>query len=176
MVAILMVSVKLSTPGLLKKKMFWNKGYDFIISVHDVTKKILSCHSNYIEHVVTWPKFSNSSLSMREVIITSILWGFDRKNQFFWGVLQVQVQDQVLLLLVQDLELEVWSKTGSLGLLPPPHLPPWIGLRTRFLQNSSDGCFSRNNFFLLERSFSLILFYYFLKLLNRVLNFSKELQ
>ena len=39
-----------------------------------------------------WAKFSNSSVSMREVIITSILKGFDQKNQIFAGVLLVQVQ------------------------------------------------------------------------------------
>ena len=30
-------------------------------------------------------KFGNSSISMREVIITSILYGFDLKNQFLRG-------------------------------------------------------------------------------------------
>ena len=73
MVAILMMSAKMATLGLLKIKVFWNKGYDVIISVHDVTNKILSRDSNYIIDVVMWPKFGNSSISMREVIITSIL-------------------------------------------------------------------------------------------------------
>ena len=73
MVTILMVSAKMATPGLLKIKVFWNKGYDVIISVHDVTNKILSRDSNYIIDVVMWPKFGNSSISMREVITTSIL-------------------------------------------------------------------------------------------------------
>ena len=73
MVTILMMSAKMATPGLLKIKVFWNKGYDVIISVHDVTNKILSRDSNYIIDVVMWPKFGNSSISMREVIITSIL-------------------------------------------------------------------------------------------------------
>ena len=73
MVAILMMSAKMATLGLLKIKVFWNKGYDVIISVHDVTNKILSRDSNYIVDVVMWPKFGNSSISIREVIITSIL-------------------------------------------------------------------------------------------------------
>ena len=73
MVTILMMSAKMATPGLLKIKVFWNKGYDVIISVHDVTNKILSRDSNYIVDVIMWPKFGNSSISMREVIITSIL-------------------------------------------------------------------------------------------------------
>ena len=73
MVTILMMSAKMATPGLLKITVFWNKGYDVIISVDDVTNKILSRDSNYIVDVVMWPKFGNSNISMREVIITSIL-------------------------------------------------------------------------------------------------------
>ena len=69
----LMMSAKMATPGLLKIKIFWNKGYDVIIYVHDITNKILSRDSNYIVHVVMWPKFGNSNISMREVIIISIL-------------------------------------------------------------------------------------------------------
>ena len=34
-------AAKMATPGLLKIKVFCNKGYDAIISVHDVTNKIL---------------------------------------------------------------------------------------------------------------------------------------
>ena len=30
-----------------------------------------------------WPKFRNSSISVREVIIASILYGFHQKNRFF---------------------------------------------------------------------------------------------
>ena len=92
MVTILMMSAKMATPGLLKITVFWNKGYDVIISVDDVTNKILSRDSNYIVDVVMWPKFGNSSISMREVIITSILSGFDQKNCFIGGVALVQVQ------------------------------------------------------------------------------------
>ena len=59
--------------GLLKIKVLWNKGYDVIIYVHDVTHKILSRDSNYFVDVVMWSKFGNSSISMIEVIITSVL-------------------------------------------------------------------------------------------------------
>ena len=69
----LMMSAKMATPGLLKIKIFWNKGYDVIIYVHDITNKILSRDSNYIVHVVMWPKFGNSNISMSKVIIISIL-------------------------------------------------------------------------------------------------------
>ena len=72
MVKILMISAKMATLGLFKIKVFWNKGYD-IISVHDVTDKILSRDSNYVVDVVMWPKFGNSNVSMREVIIISTL-------------------------------------------------------------------------------------------------------
>ena len=63
----------MATPGLLKIKVFWNKGYDVIIPVDDVTNKIFSCDSNYNVDVFMRPKIGNSSITMREVIITSIL-------------------------------------------------------------------------------------------------------
>ena len=87
-----MMSAKMATPGFLKITVFWNKGYDVIISVDDVTNKILSRDSNYIVDVFMWPKFGNCSISMREVITTSVLSGFDKKNHFFWGVVLAQVQ------------------------------------------------------------------------------------
>ena len=73
MVELLIMSAKLATLGLLNIKVFWNKGYIAIIYVYDVTNKILSRDSNYIVEVTMWPKFGNSSTSMREVIITSVL-------------------------------------------------------------------------------------------------------
>ena len=76
--AVLMTSEKMATLGLLKEKVFWSK----VISVQDVTNKIISRDSNYIADVVIWSKFGNYSISMREVIITSILEG---KKQFFEG-------------------------------------------------------------------------------------------
>ena len=51
MVAILMMSAKLATLGLFKIKLFRNKGYDVITSVHDVINKILSCNSNHIVYL-----------------------------------------------------------------------------------------------------------------------------
>ena len=70
----MMIVFFLMTPGLKGKKIkvFWNKGYD-IIYVHDVTNKISSRDSNYIADVAMWPKIGNSDISMREVIISSIL-------------------------------------------------------------------------------------------------------
>ena len=65
------MSAEMTTLGLVKIKIFWNKGNDVITIVHDVGNKILTCDSSYIVDVVMWPKFGKSSISMREVIITS---------------------------------------------------------------------------------------------------------
>ena len=59
MVTILMMSTEMAMLGLLKIKLFWNKGYDVISYVHDVINKILSRDSNYIVDLVMWPKFGN---------------------------------------------------------------------------------------------------------------------
>ena len=52
MVAILMMLAKLTTSGLLKIKVFLNEGYNVMISVHDVSNKVLSRDSNNIAYVV----------------------------------------------------------------------------------------------------------------------------
>ena len=83
MVTILMMSAKKVNPGLRERKIFLKKGYDVIILVSDVTNKIFSLESNYTIDVVTWPKFGNSRISMREVIITSINKNLTRKTAFF---------------------------------------------------------------------------------------------
>ena len=48
MITILIMLAKMATPGLLKIKVLLNKDDNVIISVHDVTNKILSRDSNYI--------------------------------------------------------------------------------------------------------------------------------
>ena len=68
-----MMSAKLATLDLLELKVTWNKGYDVVFFVHDVTNKILSRYSKNIVDVVIWPKFGNSIIFMTEVITTSIL-------------------------------------------------------------------------------------------------------
>ena len=77
-----MVAILMTPPnwllGILKINLFQNKGYDVIIFVHDVINKILSRGSNYIIDVVMLPKFGNFSISA-----TSIVQGFDQKNQYF---------------------------------------------------------------------------------------------
>ena len=39
------MSAKMATPGLFKEKIFWNKGYNVIISVHGVICKIFIRHN-----------------------------------------------------------------------------------------------------------------------------------
>ena len=68
-----MMSAKMATPYLLKVTVFWNKGYDVIIPVDNVTNKILSRDSNYIVDLFMGPKFGNSSISLTEVVTTSVL-------------------------------------------------------------------------------------------------------
>ena len=106
-----MMSAKMAAPALLKIKVFWNKGYYVIYSVYDVIYKILSYDSKYIMDVVTCPKFGNSIICIREVIITSILKGFDQKNRFFEGW--------------------PWSKFNNLGLA--------LGANLKFYSSLSKG-------------------------------------
>ena len=82
MVAILKMSAKLVTLGLLKIMIFWIKGYDVIISVHDVTTRILPGNSNFIVDVVMWPNFGDCSPCMIEVITTSTYEDLTRKAKF----------------------------------------------------------------------------------------------
>ena len=49
-----MMSAKMATLGLLEIKIFWNKGYDVLNFVNEVTNKILSGESNYIVDVIMW--------------------------------------------------------------------------------------------------------------------------
>ena len=74
----------MSTLGLLEIKLFWNKGYEVIISAHDVitnfiTRLKLYCTCGHVTKVLY------SSISVREVIITLILWGFDHCQWFGTG-------------------------------------------------------------------------------------------
>ena len=54
MVTVLMMSAKMATLGLLEIKIFWNKVYDVLTFVNEVTNKILSGESNYIVDVIMW--------------------------------------------------------------------------------------------------------------------------
>ena len=65
------MSPKMATQDLLKIKVFWKYDYDVTIFVHDIMKQILSRDSNCVVDLVMWP--GNSSIYIREIIITSIL-------------------------------------------------------------------------------------------------------
>ena len=52
MAKVFIMSVKMATPGLLKIKVFRNKGYYVMYSVYNVTSKILSHDSNHSVDVV----------------------------------------------------------------------------------------------------------------------------
>ena len=73
MVVVLMLPAKMAFLGLNKIMVFWNKSYDVIIYVHDVTNQFISYGANCIVDVVMWPKFGNSSIYTREVIRTLML-------------------------------------------------------------------------------------------------------
>ena len=68
-----MISAKMAAPGFPKITVSWNKCYDGIFPVDDITIKILWRDSNYIVDLFMWPKFGNFRISMREVNTTSIL-------------------------------------------------------------------------------------------------------
>ena len=76
MIKILMISAKLASLALLKTKIMtwrlWNKVYNVIRSIQDVTNKILLRSWRYTVNAVMWPKFGNSSILKKEAIIASI--------------------------------------------------------------------------------------------------------
>ena len=74
MVAILMMPANLATLGLLKKRYFERKVMTtWFLSMTSPTTFYHMTQIIYIVDVVMWPKFGNSSISMREVTITTIL-------------------------------------------------------------------------------------------------------
>ena len=62
-----MMSAQLLLPGLYEVNIFQNKGYDIIFVEYFVNNKMLSGDWNYTV------KIDNSSISIKEVIITSML-------------------------------------------------------------------------------------------------------
>ena len=86
-----MISVEMATPELLETKVFWNKLSGVIRYVDDVTNKILSRDPNCIVDVFMWPKLGDSSICMKKLMITWILWEFDENNRFSCRVVLVQM-------------------------------------------------------------------------------------
>ena len=63
----------MATPGLLKTTIFWNKSYNVIIQLCDVTNKFFSrdsCCFSRDSCWFMWQMSSNSSIAMKEVVIT----------------------------------------------------------------------------------------------------------
>lgn len=69
MVAVLLMSAKFTTLGLLKKKVIWNRAYYGLLSFHDVTIKILLLGSNYILDVVIRPKLDQTLALLWEKLL-----------------------------------------------------------------------------------------------------------
>ena len=88
----MVMPAKLTSLAIFQIKLCWDKSYEDIVSVHQGTNKNLLHDSNYISDVVMRPTFGNSSISVAEVIINSILQGSHQKNDFFWGFILVEVQ------------------------------------------------------------------------------------
>ena len=63
-----MSSAKMATLGLLKMKVFWNKGYDVVISVYDTINKNLARDSNYIVDVVMRPSLVTLALLWEKLL------------------------------------------------------------------------------------------------------------
>ena len=76
-----MMSAKMATLDVLEIKVLQSKVYDVIISEDAVTNKILSRDSIFSVDIVLCLKSGDLSISLKEVIITSILRRFDWKNR-----------------------------------------------------------------------------------------------
>ena len=83
------IGVLIMSTKLRLLQAFWKKGYGVIISVQDLSNKILSLEQNFVVDAVMWSKFVNSSSCMREV---SIFQEFDQKWPENWGVALVQAK------------------------------------------------------------------------------------
>ena len=105
---VLVMWAKLSYPGLLKIKIFQNKGYHVTFLDFDVTNKILPRDSNYIVDLVIWTKFGNSS----------------RKNNFF----QCGKKGQKVLWARFYVDRSYRKKLVGGGVFLPYPPPIWIGL------------------------------------------------
>ena len=138
-----MMSAKMATLGLIIT-IFWNIGDDVIFTFNDVNNKILSRDSIYIEDVFMWPKFGNCIISIREVITTSVLWGFDHKGWSWFKFnnlgLALGANLKFYTSVTKGSKLKVTKCWGLIltfvevpgeklvGGLFGPHPPSWIGL------------------------------------------------
>ena len=73
MVTTFMMSAKMATQAFLKCKFFKIKVMKSFFFVFGVTDKLSSRDSNYDVIAVMWPELDNSNISIREVLIISVL-------------------------------------------------------------------------------------------------------
>ena len=103
-------------------------------SIYNATNKILSLDSNYIVDVVTWPKFGNSTISMKEVIISSFWFKFNDLRLTQGMALKVytsaakglklKVRRFSMLTFIKVTGKKLVGRGGGLGFLDSP--PSWI--------------------------------------------------
>ena len=83
-----MISAKTITLGLLKIKVCWNKGYNVITSVHDVTKKSYHVHQMKLQIWSCDQSFVTLAFLWENLNFIRIWPG----KQLFWEVVLIQVQ------------------------------------------------------------------------------------
>ena len=181
----------MATLGFLQITVIWNKVYDVIIYLYDVTNKILSRNSNYVIEVVMWPNFGNSSISMREVTETSIYKYLTRKTNFFEGCCWLKFNNGLEILHQCGKRVKTKSqkvlgansyvcrsyrrKTGTVGGGPP--LPvSWIGLNQQCCLLHLDSIVPRHVIFYMLVSIFLPRFICLISVITLSLSFSFSLQ
>ena len=87
-IATLIMSAKLSTPGLLESEVCENKDYKVIIFVHDVTNKILFGNSNFVVNVVIW-SLVNLAFVLEQSYKLQFYNNLERKIDFLRGSLDL---------------------------------------------------------------------------------------
>ena len=78
-----------------------------------------------------WPKFRYSSISTKEIIMTSILWILHQKNQFFEECSWLKFSSFRLALGMALIFTPVWQKFYDCGSYSP--LSSWIGLNSTLI-------------------------------------------
>ena len=75
----------MATPSLVKKTVFWNKGYDVTIAVNDLTNNTLSRSSNYIVDVFMWSKLVTLAFLREKLSQPQFYKDLTRKTGFLRG-------------------------------------------------------------------------------------------
>ena len=67
MITILIMPTKLVTPDFLEMKVFWNRVYDVITYVSDISNKISSCDLIYIVDMGMWQRGGFREVALLQV-------------------------------------------------------------------------------------------------------------